>query len=412
MAEVRPFRLTIRARLALTYSGLLVGSSALLLGFIYFALGVLPSYAFSSASVTLLDASTTAMTTLVPAQPEWLRSEVDYDAGFAATAATPGIVVASRDDLQQLYLWVAAGMLALLAAVGSWAGWALAGRVLQPLHDIGVAARRAARGRFDHRLALTGPRDEVTDLADTFDEMLGELEGAFHAHRRFAANASHELQTPLATTRTMLDVAIGAHPAASERAMLERLRLVNERSIAAVEALLDLSQLERGGPVETAPVRLDRLVAEVLVELAPEAAEAGIRVRRELAPATVAASAPLLRQLVLNLVQNAIRHNRAGGEVVVAVGPADAPATDAPAADTRAARLRVGNTGPVVPEDAVAALTEPFFRGPGRVATGGQQGRGLGLSIVAAIAERHGAELVLAARGGGGLEVELRLPGA
>ncbi|GAA2444126.1 sensor histidine kinase [Agromyces soli] len=408
MAEVRPFRLTIRARLALTYSGLLVGSSALLLGFIYFALGVLPSYAFSSASVTLLDASTTAMTTLVPAQPEWLRSEVNYDAGFAATSATPGIVVASRDDLQQLYLWVAAGMLVLLAAVGSWAGWALAGRVLQPLHDIGVAARRAARGRFDHRLALAGPRDEVTDLADTFDEMLGELQSAFHAHRRFAANASHELQTPLATTRTMLDVAIGGRPDAAERELLERLRLVNERSIAAVEALLDLSQLERGGPIETAPVRLDRLVAEVLVELAPEAEAAGIRVRSALAPATVAASAPLLRQLVLNLVQNAIRHNRADGEMIVRIEPATGSAGSG---DAPSVRLRVGNTGPVVPEDALAALTEPFFRAPGRVATVGVQGRGLGLSIVAAIAERHGAELVLGARDGGGLEVELRFPG-
>jgi two-component system sensor histidine kinase VanS len=401
VAEVRPFRLTIRARLALTYSGLLVGSSALLLGFIYFALGVLPSYAFSSASVALVDGTMMQMASLEPAQPDWLwADDISYDAGFAATASTPGIVVASRDDLQQLYLWVAAGMLVLLAAGGSWAGWALAGRVLQPLHDIGVAARRAARGRFDHRLALAGPRDEVTDLADTFDDMLGELQSAFHAHRRFAANASHELQTPLATTRTMLDVALGAHPDGAERALLERLRLVNERSIAAVEALLDLSQLERGGPIETAPVRLDRLVSEVLAELVPEAEAAGIRVRSELAPATAVASAPLLRQLALNLVQNAIRHNEPGGELVVETGPVDASP----------ARLRVANTGPVVPEDAVAALTEPFFRAPGRVATGGVQGRGLGLSIVAAIAERHDAELGLVARDSGGLEVELRFP--
>ncbi|MFK4728957.1 HAMP domain-containing sensor histidine kinase [Agromyces mediolanus] len=404
MAEVRPFRLTIRARLALTYSGLLVGSGALLLGFIYVALGVLPSYAFSTTAVAVLDASTTQLATAMPLEPDWVRADgVSYDAGFAATASTPGIVVASRDDLQQLYLWVAAGMLVLLAAGGSWAGWALAGRVLQPLHGIGVAARRAARGRFDHRLALAGPRDEVTDLADAFDEMLGGLEDAFHAHRRFAANASHELQTPLATTRTMLDVAIGARPDAEQRALLERLRLVNERSIAAVEALLDLSQIERGGPVETVRLRLDRLVGEALGELGAEAAERGIRVRSELAPATVSASAPLLRQLVLNLVQNGIRHNAPGGEVVVEV---------VPATDAAGGRLRVANTGPVVPADAVDALVEPFFRAPGRVATAGAPGRGLGLSIVAAIAERHDAELALRARDGGGLEVELRFPAA
>lgn len=325
----------------------------------------------------------------------FLLRYVPAQAAVTMDGFTPG-----RDDLVRAFTPAAAWALLFLLGFGLLGGWFLAGRMLAPLTRITNATRKTAEGSLSHRIELEGRSDEFRELADSFDAMLARLEAHIAEQQRFAANASHELQTPLATTRTMLDVALGAHPDGAERALLERLRLVNERSIAAVEALLDLSQLERGGPIETAPVRLDRLVSEVLAELVPEAEAAGIRVRSELAPATAVASAPLLRQLALNLAQNAIRHNEPGGEVVVETGPVDASP----------ARLRVANTGPVVPPEAVAALTEPFFRAPGRVATGGVQGRGLGLSIVAAIAERHDAELGLVARDGGGLEVELRFP--
>ena len=135
-------------------------------------------------------------------------------------------------------------MLALFAGA---AGWLITGRTLRPLRDITSAARLAARGRLDHRLALTGRRDELTDLADTFDGMLARLERVFGAQRRFAVNASHELRTPLAATQAVLDVALAE---AADRgdgtvtALARQLRGLNSQSVRIVDTLLDLTQVE------------------------------------------------------------------------------------------------------------------------------------------------------------------------
>jgi two-component system sensor histidine kinase VanS len=384
------FRLTVRTRLALTYAALLTLAGALMMIIIYVVLGYLPTYAFTVAAVPATAATEAA------AYGEAAPIMPGYDTGISATEAAPGILVASRDDVQQLILVVAAIVLAILAAGGTWAGWFIAGRMLRPLQEINVAAHRAARGHLDHRIGLQGPRDEISDLADTFDEMLDELERSFLTYRRFAANASHELRTPLATTRAMLDVALSsARPA--ERPLFQRLRETNERSIATVESLLDLSDVEASS-VEHASVALDRVTEAVLAECAPEADAAGIRIDYRLAATTVNGDAVLLRQLITNLVQNAIRHNIPGGFVVVATTAA---------VRGNAAFLEVANSGPPVPLPSIGSLTDPFFRPEGRTNESSARGRGLGLSIVRAIADRHEATLNITARKPGGLTVRV-----
>lgn len=399
------FRLTVRARLALTYAALVTLAGGVMIAVVYLLVGVMSSFAFASPAVAATEiegyadaAPTTESPATYPdadeAQP---ARAAELDAGSIATRGTSaGIVVASRDDIQQLIVLIAVVVLALLAVGGGWLGWWLAGRMLRPLQMVNAAAHRASTGELDHRIELEGPRDELKDLADTFDHMLVELERSFQAQRRFAANASHELRTPLATTRAVLDVALSTAPEAS-RSTLVRLRETNERSIRTVEALLDLAEIE-GGDLVSAPVELDVIVEEALRETADEAADAAVVVERRLDPVLVEGNAVLLRQLLTNLVQNAIRHGSSPGFLRVST-------SEEGGGDDGGVVLRVENGGAPIDPDTLEALREPFSRSGGRA---GGAGRGLGLSIVGAIAERHGWGLHLEARPGGGLLVTVR----
>ncbi len=218
------------------------------------------------------------------------------------------------------------------------------------------------------------PEDEITELADTFDNMLGEIERSVDSHRRFAANASHELRTPLATTRTMLDVALsslrtqGAKDSQTE--LLHRLRKTNERSIETVESLLDLAEIQ-AGTVDVETVELDALAKSVMASFSHAAAEAGVVMSSELQSVLVRGDAVLLRQMLSNLIQNAIRHNDQGGFATVLTRY-----------EQEVVVLKVENSGAKLTTELVDQLVDPFYgarveRGPNRV-----KGRGLGLSIV------------------------------
>jgi signal transduction histidine kinase len=134
--------------------------------------------------------------------------------------------------------------LAVMALVSVGLGWLVAGRVLRPLTEITATARRLEGSTLHERINLQGPQDELKELADTFDQMLGRLDAAFETQRRFVANASHELRTPLAIARTEVDVAL-ADPDASPaelRAMARRVLEAGERSERLIEGLLTLAR--------------------------------------------------------------------------------------------------------------------------------------------------------------------------
>jgi signal transduction histidine kinase len=273
--------------------------------------------------------------------------------------------------------------------------------MLARVRQVTEAARSAGESNLHQRLDLPGPRDEIKDLGDTFDAMLARLDEAFAAQRRFVGNASHELRTPLAVTRTAVEVTL-AKPDATVpqlRAMGEEVRAAMTRAQQLVESLLVLSRSDQ---------RVDAAEADDLADLAAEAldlaqAQAGaraLRVRAELAPAPVRGDLALLSRAVANLLKNAVRHNRAGGEVSVATG-----------ADERWSWVTVTNTGPDLSTVDVERLLEPFNRGE-RTRLGGDA-VGLGLSIVQAMARAHAGTIELvprAAAAGGGLTVTLRLP--
>jgi signal transduction histidine kinase len=277
-------------------------------------------------------------------------------------------------------------------------GWALAGRMLRPLQRITATAQRVSQDNLDERIGLECPRDELKELADTFDGMLGRLSGAFASQRRFVANASHELRTPLTVIRTELEVTLADPDAttAELRSMAETVRDATLATERLIQALLTLARSEAG--VERRdPVDLADAARLALGQAGSEAAARDIAMHPTLDPAPVRGDRRLLERLVANLVENAVRHNRDGGAVDVRTSRVADRST-----------VEVRNDGEVIPPEALSSLLEPFQR-LDRSARG--DGAGLGLSIVRSVAEAHGGSVELRARPSGGLIVRVSLPG-
>ncbi len=284
----------------------------------------------------------------------------------------------------------------LLLAVGI--GWLIAGRVLAPLRRMSATARRVSESRLDERVALEGgPNDELHELASTLDAMLDRLEGSVDAQRRFVANASHELRSPLTVIRTEADVTLSDPDAtvADLRQMGHVVLEATDRTEALLDGLLVLARSQRGVSRER-EVDLAVVTRRAAAPAAVEAVRQGVAVDVDAEPVRVRGDEPLLERLVANLTENAVRHNERGGYVHVRARQ-----------DGDEAVIDVVNGGARIPADAVPRLTEPFER-LGRAADG--SGSGLGLSIVRAVAEAHGGRLRLGARPAGGLEAEVRLP--
>ena len=267
--------------------------------------------------------------------------------------------------------------------------------MLRPLRQITARARTISAGNLHERLAITGERDEFTELGDTLDDLLGRLEASFDAQRRFVANASHELRTPLTVERTLLQVAL-ADPnasAATLRAACEELLANGRDQERLIEALLTLASSERGLD-RRERADLGALAARVLERPRAELEQHRIELEAHLESAITEGDQDLIKRLITNLVDNAVIHNLEGGRVDVITRTQDDRAL-----------LIVENTGLLIAPDEIETMFEPFRR-LGRPRTGSAAGQhGLGLSIVRAIAEAHHAAIDARPRPGGGLSV-------
>jgi signal transduction histidine kinase len=386
---------SVRLRLTLLFGGLFLAAGAALLGITY----ELVSHATSGAMIARQIAGSgtpaaSADPTVLPASTQVQAQALTY-AGAARTAVNNALL---------LYSGIALGIMAVLSVA---LGWFAAGRALRPLRRITAAARRISATNLHERLALEGPDDDLRELADTIDGLFTRLDMSFDAQRQFVANASHELRTPLARSRTLLEVALRDPGASSEslRTACDRVLAAGAEQERLIEALLMLARGQRG-IARREPLDLAAITRDVLAARGTEVAARGLAMEVTLAPALMAGDFALSERAVANLIDNALRHNVADGTVWVTV-------------DTRDDRvvLRVANTGPVIPPGQVGSLLLPFRRAgsvgraprtravrPGR---GSDDGLGLGLSIVQAIAVAHGAALSIVARPDGGLAAEL-----
>ncbi|CAM5471794.1 sensor histidine kinase [Streptomyces narbonensis] len=344
---------TIRTRIALVYGGVFLVLGALLLLLVNL----------------LVRAGTDGETDAIVARADDIAVVEAYRLGADISDAAG----------DQMLMWSCLGLL-LMACGAVVVGWWTAGRVLRPVHDMTARARLLSERNLHERIAVSGPDDELKELGDTIDALLGRLETAFDSQRRFIANASHELRTPLATQRAAIQVGLG-----DDCEVRQVLLDSNRRSERLIDGLLLLARSERG-LAEREAVALGEVVTEEH-EDADVVLDGGV----------VLGSRVLLGQLVRNLVANAVAYNLPeGGTVGVRV---------------EGGVLTVVNTGPVVPPDQVGGLFEPFRRGEGRDRMG--PGAGLGLSIVRSIAVAHGGSVRAVARdaaAGGGLVVAVTLP--
>lgn len=291
--------------------------------------------------------------------------------------------------------------LAIMALASIGLGWVMAGRALRPVRTMSSRARGISERNLHERLALEGPDDELKELANTFDGLLGRLETAFESQRRFVANASHELRTPITLERALVEVAL-ADPQPTVESMRDTCRRVlaaSEQQERLIEALLTLARSQRG--LESrAPIDLREITAEVVRAVPSD----GLSVETDLGDACTTGDQAMVERLVANLIENAVRYNQPGGWVSAWTGWRDGLAT-----------VEVTNAGPAVDDAQVDDLVKPFYRGGERGNGNGSRnggGLGLGLSIVQAIADAHGALLETEARPEGGLRVTVAFPAA
>ncbi len=285
--------------------------------------------------------------------------------------------------------------LAVVIALAAILGWILSGRALRPVHQVTAAARAASEHNLSARIAPAGPRDELRELAETFDEMLGRLQAAFESQQRFIANASHELRTPLAVMGATVDVVLG-NPASTPgdmRAMAADIRAAVDHAEHLISALLILARNERG------------LTVHEQVDLATAAEDvldtAGLGDRRAhatLEPAVISGDPVLAERLIANLVDNAARYNHAAGDIWISTGTT-----------AGSSQLTVANTGPVISPADAGRIFQPFQRLSDRTS---HDGSGLGLAIVASIAAIHGGNVTARPREDGGLTVTVTIPSA
>ena len=278
----------------------------------------------------------------------------------------------------------------LLAAL---AGWIAAGRILRPVRRLTAAARAASEHNLSQRIALQGPRDDLHELADTFDTMLERLDRTFTGQRQFIANASHELRTPLTLMRTSMDVVL-AKPRPTREELLSmtvEVRQAVDHTERLIEALLILARNDQARDL-TDPLDLAAIAEDAL----DGRGTGGVTTTAALGEAPVTGDAVLLERLVTNLLDNAERYNVPSGTIRVSTATHDS-----------ASVLRVVNTGAVVPAAMVERLFLPFTRLDDRVR---HDGFGLGLTLVSSIVAVHGGTVHATAVPTGGLDVSVRLP--
>ena len=285
------------------------------------------------------------------------------------------------DELAEVLLigGIAAVTLACVAA------WFVAGWALRPVDRMQRQAAAITASGLDNRMSVPRTRDELHRLARTLNDMLDRLDRSASAERRFLERASHELRTPLAALRAEIDLALRRRRSAAElAAALRNASEETDRLARLADDLLVLARAEDGRlPLHREPTQVPELLESSAALFAARATELGVELTVRSSAATVEADPLRLRQLIVNLLDNALRHTPPGGTVGLAA-----------TADDHTVRIAVSDSGP--------GLTSPL--------TLGDDAPGLGLRIVRAVATSHGGHIETSTAAGGGARVDVVLP--
>jgi signal transduction histidine kinase len=365
-------RITLRTRMSLLYAALICTSLIAVLGVTYLvAPGLLQHSAWQGA----------------PGQGLPARGLSGHSSGVFSSFI-------GSDSFR-----AAVAAVAILAVVSLAIGWLIAGRFVRPLRSIIASARDISASNLHRRLGLRGQADEFGELGETLDDLFARLEASFESQRHFIANASHELRTPLSAGRALLQVAI-ADPEPSVPTLLKTcqdLVELTDQQEHLIAALLTLADSQRGLQ-DPEPLDLADIARRVVADRSEQAERRGVRLRAALAAAPATGNPNLAASLIANLVDNAVRHNVPGGHAEIST-----------TLTKTGAAITISNSGPPVPAHAVDELFQPFRQlGTERIRHG--EGYGLGLAIVRAIADAHGATLNASPRLEGGLDITVVFP--
>jgi two-component system, OmpR family, sensor kinase len=299
------------------------------------------------------------------------------------------------------FAWQLGGAGLAVLAVGLAGGWLASARILRPIKAISATASAISATNLSERIDPATVDRELEGLARVLNATFDRLEAAFDRQARFTADASHELRTPLAVLRSQAQLAL-SRPRSDEdyRKAIEECLRAAERMTALVEGLLTLARADAGKlDLRREPVDLKRVTADAITQLRPLAEGLGIAVAAKLVPAEVRGDPNRLGQVVTNLVTNAVRYNKPGGQVRVVLQYSDGKAV-----------LRVEDTGVGIPEADRPHVFERFYRvDKDRSRLSG--GTGLGLAICKSIVEGHGGTISLTSEVDRGTTFEVRLPG-
>jgi heavy metal sensor kinase len=302
-----------------------------------------------------------------------------------------------RAQMRNLAVLLALGLplAVLVAGVG---GYVLARRALAPIERMTDHARTITAERLNDRLPVADPEDEMGRLAAVFNETLARLEQSFDQMRRFTADVSHQLRTPLTAIRSVGEVGLrGGHRNEAEyRSIIASMLEETDRLAVLVNRLLTLSRTEMRQSMSPEPLNLRDLADDVVGHLGVLAEEKGqtLSVESEGVPMAVG-DRVVLRQALVNLVDNAIKFTPPGGDVRIHVADVNGSAV-----------VDVTDTGPGIPEDVKPRIFDRFYRGD----TGAESGTGLGLSIAKGAVEANGGDLTLYRSGPAGTRFRITLP--
>jgi heavy metal sensor kinase len=288
----------------------------------------------------------------------------------------------------------------VVAGVG---GWFLARHSLSPVVAMAERARRIGVEDLTARLPVANRRDELGRLAETFNDLLGRLEASMIQQRQFMADASHELRTPVATARTAAAVAL-QQPQRDERDYREALAIVEQQAIRLsriVDDMFTLARADAGNyPIQQTPMYLDEVVDEVVRATRVMAGARDITIESSgVASAAYTGDEELIRRLLGNLLDNAIRY-APGGSVV----RADLTRV----ADTYS--ISISDRGPGIPTEIQPHIFERFYRGDAARRRSQSDGAGLGLALVRWIARVHGGDVSLSESSSSGTTFKVELP--
>jgi heavy metal sensor kinase len=298
------------------------------------------------------------------------------------------------------FAWQLGGAGLAVLAVGMAGGWLASARILRPIASISATASAISATNLSERIDPASVDRELEGLAKVLNGTFERLEAAFDRQARFTADASHELRTPLAVLRSQAQLALSRPRSAEDyRKALEECQSAAERMAALVEGLLMLARADAGKlDLRREAVDLKRVTADALTQLRPFAEGLGITVAAKLAPAEIRGDPTRLGQVVTNLVTNAVRYNKPGGQVRVHLATANGDAV-----------LRVEDTGYGIPEADWPHIFDRFYRvNKDRSRLSG--GSGLGLAICKSIVEAHGGAITFTSREDKGTTFEVRLP--